>query len=511
VTRCDVRKKVVIIGAGPGGLTAGMILQKQGYDVEVFEKQPYVGGRNSALKLGAFTFDLGPTFLMMLYVLEDVFQMAGRRLENELELKRIDPLYRLVYGDGRTFFPTHDRVKMRQQIEQLFPGNADGYERFMAYQKKKLAAVVPCLEIPYSSPFHLLRMRLVKALPYLDAHKSLMSHLGEFYTHDDLKVAFTFQAKYLGMSPWNCPATFSIISYLEHGGGIFHPVGGLHKISETMARIIDENGGSVHIGEGVREVMTENGVARGVVLESGCTVTSDFVIVNADFGHAAGTLFGGRLRKWTPERLEKKAYSCSTYMLYLGLDKRYDIPHHSIVFADDYRKNITEIADRMILSEDPSFYVQNACITDPTLAPPGMSTIYVLVPVPNNRSGIDWEKESPQFKERVLRLMETRGGMPGIRKHIKEEKVVTPAQWEEEKYVYRGATFNMGHQVSQMLFLRPHNEFEEVRNCYLVGGGTHPGSGLPTIYQSGRIAADLILQRDGMRLPEIDPSSRRNI
>jgi len=183
----------------------------------------------------------------------------------------------------------------------------------------------------------------------------------------------------------------------------------------------------------------------------------------------------------------------------LGVNKTYPhIPHHSIIFADDYKKNVEEITDSKILSEDPSLYVQNACVTDSTLAPKGKSTLYVLIPVPNNKSHIDWNQKKKTFRDNIINLLETRGGYKGLKESIEQEKIITPLDWEQEKDVFKGATFNLAHNMGQMLFFRPHNQFEEFGNCYLVGGGTHPGSGLPTIYESGRITAELIRKKDGI-------------
>jgi phytoene desaturase len=188
-------------------------------------------------------------------------------------------------------------------------------------------------------------------------------------------------------------------------------------------------------------------------------------------------------------------------MLYLGVKKEFkDTAHHSIIFAKNYKRNVDEITKGMILSEDFSFYVQNASVTDKTLAPKGKSTIYVLVPVPNNKSRIDWDNDKHIFRNRVIEALEMRGGYQGLRENIEEEKIITPKDWKAEHSVYLGATFNLAHNVGQMLYFRPHNEFEEFRNCYLVGGGTHPGSGLPTIYESGRISAELIMKKDGIEL-----------
>jgi phytoene desaturase len=387
---------------------------------------------------------------------------------------------------------------MREQIERLFPGNFKGYDRYMDYEREKFARITPCLQVPYDKPYDYLRPRFLRALPCLDAHFSLFRHLGRYFDDDDLKTAFTFQAKYLGMSPWQCPATFSIISYIEHSGGIHHPIGGLNQISSAMAKVLEEEGGRLHLGTPVKEVIVRGGRATGVRLESGEEVNGDYVVINADFAHAMTELVDrAHLRRWTPEKLERKSFSCSTFLLYLGIDKVYEqIPHHNIVFAPDYKRNVDEITRSFTLSEDPSIYIQNASVTDPTLAPEGKSTIYILVPIANNRSRIDWETEKDRYRDKVLGIAETRGGMTDLRQHIEVEKVITPRGWEQDYAVYQGAVFNLGHTIDQMLYFRPHNEFEEIEGCYLVGGGTHPGSGLPTIYESGRISAGLILKRD---------------
>ena len=493
------KKRVVIVGAGPGGLTAGMLLASKGYDVQLYEKDSAVGGRNQALRLCPYTFDTVPTFLMMKFILDEVFELAGRDVHDYLDIRSIDPLYRLEFsGSGKTFFPTHDRAKMTAQIEQLFPGNSKGLERYMAYEAGKFDKIVPCLQVPYASPLDYARPRFLGALPVIDAHFDLFKHLGRYFDDDDLKTSFTFQAKYLGMSPWECPATFSIISYIEHSGGIFHTIGGLNQISHAMARVIEEEGGQIHLDAPVKQVIVRGGQAAGVELEGGEQVFADYVVLNADFAHAMCKLVpGARLRRWTPQKLEGKSFSCSTFMLYLGIDKVYDeVPHHNIIFASDYRRNIDEITRSMKLSEEPSIYIQNASVTDPTLAPEGHSTIYILVPIANNRSGIDWAAVKDRYRDKVLELAETRGKLTDLRQHIVEERVITPADWESDYNVYRGAVFNLGHTLTQMLYFRPHNAFEELDRCYLVGGGTHPGSGLPTIYESGRISAGLIIKRD---------------
>jgi phytoene desaturase len=295
------------------------------------------------------------------------------------------------------------------------------------------------------------------------------------------------------MSPWECPAFFVILPYIEHAFGVFHVQGGLSDISNAMAKVAEKYGARIHLNAPVKQLLIEKGAVKGVVLEDGRKILADETIVNADFAHAMHSLVPPRiLKKYAPEKLKKKQFSCSTFMLYLGLDKIFaDLPHHNIVFARDYHKNTDDIFRNLKLSDDISFYIRNSSVTDPLVAPEGKSGIYILVPVPNNSSGIDWEKETPRFRDLVLDAIASRTTLGDLRPHIEVERVITPAEWGE-RGVYLGATFNMAHSMNQMLYFRPHNKFEELDRCYLVGGGTHPGSGLPTIYQSGLIAAHLI-------------------
>ncbi len=499
------KETIAVIGAGPGGLTSAMILANRGFTVKVFEKQDVVGGRNARLELGDFRFDLGPTFLMMKFILDEMFESAGARSEDYLEFFHLDPMYRLMFEDFDLTF-TDDRERMKEQIRAVFPGREDGLDEFLRKEKARFEHLFPCLQKDYASLRAYFAPVFIKAIPYLAATRSVFDNLKRYFEEEQLTLCFTFQSKYLGMSPWTCPGTFSILPYLEHAYGIYHVKGGLSEISGAMARVLQERGGEVHLGTPVEQLLVDDGKVTGVELQNGDSVPADAVVLNADFSQAMCDLVPAEwLRKWHPDALKKKSYSCSTFMLYLGLDKVYDMAHHSIVFAGDYRDNLQDITDRMILSDDMSLYVRNATVTDPTLAPTGKSAVYVLVPVPNCRAEIDWDSERQTYRDKVLDRIAARTPMTDIRDHIEAERVITPADWESEHDIYEGATFNLAHSLGQMLSFRPHNAFEELEGCYLVGGGTHPGSGLPTIYESGRIAANLISARFGVPFPAPPP------
>jgi len=494
------RKKIQIIGAGPGGLASALILASKGYEVDIYEKKPTVGGRTGAIKLGEYTFDIGPTFLMMDFIVREVFEKSGLNFQDYMEIKEVDPMYRLIYrGEDNLYLYRQDQEKMKESLNGKFENGYEHYQQFLGKEKEKYDRILPSLRIPYTNVWDLLRKELRGALPKLDANVSLHDHLGKYYKEEDYKLAFTFQAKYLGMSPWDCPGTFSIISYIEHAGGIYHIMGGLNQLSEGMARAVKDLGGRIHLNTPVKNVIVENEKAIGVELQNGEVKYADHVVINADFAYSMEQLVKEENRKkYTSENLKKKKYSCSIFMMYLGVKRRYEnLQHHNIFFADDYQKNVEEISNTKILSEDPSIYIQNAVVTDPSLAPEGKSTLYVLVPVPNNTSGVSWSTEEKEaFREKILGMMETKVGLEDIREQIEVEKIISPRDWEEDFNIYEGATFNLAHNIGQMLYFRPHNKFEDFDRAYLVGGGTHPGSGLPTILQSAMISSDLIMERD---------------
>jgi phytoene desaturase len=385
-----------------------------------------------------------------------------------------------------------DKEKMKEEISRVFPGKESGLDRFYDRERKRYEKIIKNLYKDYSSITSFLSPKLLAALPSFFLGGSIYDNLGNYFDEEKLRVCFTFQSKYLGMSPWKCPAAFTLIPFVEHEFGIYHVMGGLNRISEAMAKIVKEEGGQIITGQTVKKIATSDKKVTGVQLENGKIMNFEKVIVNADFGYAMTDLFKPELlKKYTAEKLAKKKFSCSTFMLYLGVDKQYNAPHHNIVFADDYRKNIADIEEGR-LSEDFSFYVQNASITDDSLAPEGKSAVYVLVPIPNNRSNIDWDSKANDFKKKVIENIKERTQMEDIKDHIEVERTITPKQWEKDYNVYIGATFNLAHNLSQMLYFRPHNRVGELKNLYLVGGGTHPGSGLPTIYISGIVTAGLI-------------------
>jgi phytoene desaturase len=471
-----------------------MLLARAGLDVTVLERRPCVGGRTSTLEGAGFRFDLGPTFFLYPRVLEEVFRSVGRDLHEEVRLVRLDPQYHLVFGAGGDLRATPDRARMEEAIARLCPADAPQLGRFLDDNREKLARFRGCLERPFLGWRDLFSWSLLKLLPLLRPWRSLEGELTRYFSDPRVRLAFSFQSKYLGMSPFNCPSLFSILSFLEYEHGVWHPLGGCGAVTRAMAGVAADLGAKIAVGEEVEEVLFRGRRAVGVRTSRGC-YAADALVINADFARAMTRLVpDGLRRRWRDRRLARKRFSCSTFMLYLGIAGRYDhLAHHTIYMARDYARNLEEIEKLHVLSADPSFYVQNACVTDPTLAPPGMSTLYVLVPVTHQHANVDWQRERQGYRALALRQL-AKVGLPDVERRIRFEHVVTPDDWDRTYQVHRGATFNLAHNWLQMLHLRPRNRFEDLEGVYLVGGGTHPGSGLPVIFESARISARLVLQ-----------------
>lgn len=504
-------RTVNIIGAGPGGLATAMLLAQSGVRVRVIERLPVPGGRTSTITTPeGFRFDLGPTFFLYPRILEEIFTTCGFDLRQEVEMVRLDPQYRLVFGAGGDLLATPDVARMEAEVSRLSPADRGSFTRFMEATRAKFERFAPFLEQPFESWRDLATPDLIRLMPMLKPWRSLDTELGTFFSDERIRLAFTFQSKYLGMSPFKCPSLFSILSFLEYEHGVFHPIGGCGAVSTAMARLAEQMGVEIRYEEPVEKLEFAGRRITAVTTPQG-TYPADATVVNADFARTMTRLVpDGIRRRWNDRKIASRRFSCSTFMLYLGIEGRYDdVAHHTIYLSEDYRENLADIEHRHRLSRDPSMYVQNACVTDPSLAPEGMSTIYLLIPVTHRHPNVDWRREAPGFREVALDQME-RFGISGIRERIRFEKMLTPDDWQDDYEIYRGATFNLSHDLGQMLHMRPHNRFEDVQGMYLVGGGTHPGSGLPVIYSSARITSDLLLGDLGLDGSAVRPRRMRS-
>ncbi len=528
---------VAIVGAGPGGLASAVLLASSGVHVTVYEAAAAIGGRTAHVHAGPYRFDSGPTFFMMPYVLDEVFAAAGTRLADEVELTRLDPMYRLVLGrsleagtgnagggamsrDSNIILDATQNIEeMSRRLSAINPRDGDAFKRFINDNRKKLQLSESILRNPMRSPLDLFSSATWKDTlrvgPILKPWQSVHDQLGEYFEHPQVRLAVSFQSKYLGMSPFECPSLFTILPFIEYEYGIWHPKGGCHELMQALARVAVNAGATIHCGAPVEGVEFDTNhkdepVARGVVIGgdgplAGTTPKHDFVVLNADATHALQSLIPAsvqqRLRRSEqPEQLNKKKYSCSTAMLYLGVDGEVQLPHHTIYVSANYEQNLRDICGSDPgggrVSEDPSVYVCNPSRIDPTLAPKGKSSIYLLIPTPNCDAPIDWAKAMPAYRALALQQVADQMGVD-LRGRIEQEVVYTPDTWKQQR-INKGATFNLAHNLGQMLHWRPQNHLAGLDNVYLVGGGTHPGSGLPTIFLSAQISTRMICDRLGI-------------
>jgi phytoene desaturase len=494
-------RHALIVGAGPGGLTAAILLAKAGMQVTVLERATQVGGRTSCFEANGFRFDYGPTFFHYPQVLDSILHSAGYDLWRELDLVKLDPQYRLVFGRGGEMLSTPNTERMEREIARVCPRDAPNMRRFLDDNRHKLSKFKPFLEASFDNWRSAVRPDLLQLLPTLKPWRSLDGELRRYFSDERVRLAFSFQSKYLGMSPFECPGLFTILAFLEYEYGVYHPIGGCGSVTTALARIAKQLGVAIHLNEPVERITFEGRKATGAETREG-HYRADAVVINADFARAMTRMVPDKLRrKWTDVKLGKKRMSCSAYMMYLGVRGTYEnFAHHTIYVAKDYEKNMGDIAHRHVLSDDPSIYVQNACVTDRSLAPAGKSTVYVLVPVTHQHPTVDWAKEKHQFRGVVLKKLESIG-LTDLESKIEYERVLTPDDWDTGFEVARGSVFGLAHNWSQMLHLRPKNRFDELDSVYLVGGSTHPGSGLPVIFESARISSRLLLQDLGIPAP----------
>ncbi|HLL56083.1 MAG TPA: phytoene desaturase family protein, partial [Myxococcaceae bacterium] len=453
------------------------------------EKGNGPGGRCNQLQLGDFTFDTGPTILLMPEVLAETFTAVGRRLEDYVELVRCDPNYRIHFRDGSGITFTSELTRMGQELERLEKGSYTRYLEFLALGQKQYRASLDrfCAQgfdhvWEYLAPGHLLGILESKA------HRSLYSVVSGFFKDERLRAAMTFQTMYLGLSPYEAPAIFGLLPFSELGVGIWFARGGLYALPRGLEKLAVELGVKLRYGTPVKKIEVERGVARGVLLGSGERVRADSVLCNADLPWAYKNLLDPA--DTSLPQVERYRYTSSAFMLYLGTKKRFpQLLHHNVFFGRDYRGSFEDIFRRFRVPEDLSFYVCVPNRTDPSLSPEGKDSVYVLVPVPHRHPNVDWKREAARVRQRVFeRLAEA--GMPDLPHQLEVEAQVTPDDWESQLNLERGSIFGLAQNFFQVGPFRPPNQDPRVRNLFFVGASTQPGTGLPTVMRSAAIAAE---------------------
>lgn len=488
-------KTAVVIGAGFGGLALAIRLQASGIQTTLLEKRDKPGGRAYVYQDQGFTFDAGPTVITDPSAIEELFALAGKPMADYVELLPVAPFYRLAWEDGTRFDYANDQAELDRQIHALNPKDVLGYQKFLAYSQAvfregylKLGAV----------PFLSFRdmVRAGPQLARLQAWRNVYSMVSSFIEHDKLRQAFSFHSLLVGGNPFATSSIYTLIHALERQWGVWFPKGGTGALVQGMVRLFQDLGGRLELNAEVANIEVVADRATAVMLRDGRRWTVDSVASNADVVHTYGDLLGGHARgQHESTRLKGKRFSNSLFVIHFGLKRpQPQLQHHTVCFGNRYRELIQEIFKGQTLAEDFSLYLHAPCVTDPSLAPPGCSSHYVLSPVPHlGNADIDWAVEGPRYRDKIFDYLEEHY-MPGLREDLVTCRIFTPHDFRDELNAHLGSAFSLEPVLQQSAWFRPHNRDAQLNNVYLVGAGTHPGAGVPGVIGSAKATAGLMLE-----------------
>ena len=493
------RQSAAVIGAGMGGIATAARLARHGYRVTVIEKGERAGGRCDRLVRDGHHFDTGPTLFVMPQIYARTFADLGERMEDHLHLRRIDPTYRVHFDDGHTLSLTSDLHVMQAQLEAMEPGSFGAFLRYLNEGcRHHRLAFQHLIERNFRNPLEFYTLRNLVLLFRLKLLTKHYHHIGNYFDDQRLKAAFTFQDMYVSLSPYEAPATYSLVPYAELSEGVWFPEGGMYAIAEALTSIAERSGVRFMYGSPVEQINVDGARATGVTLANGQRVGADVVVANADLPYVYRHLLPD---DGTAGRLQRKKYACSALTFYWGIDRQVpQLSAHTMFLSGQYRQGFDSVLRDLTLPEEPSFYVHAPAHADPALAPRGQDTLMAVVPVGHidDTSPQDWDAIQKRARQAVLqRLAEI--GVDDLEAHIKFEASCTPPGWRSRYNLTKGSALGLGHNLSQMGYLRPHNRHGRYRNLYFVGASTHPGSGVATVLISARLATERILQDAGVR------------
>ena len=489
--------KIIVIGSGFGGLAAAIRLAAKGHDVEVFEKRDKLGGRAYVYDINGFKFDGGPTVITAPFMFDDLWAAAGKRREDYVEFVACDPYYRIFDHEGRTFNYNNDEDYILGQIEAWNPADKAGYQKFMATTKAIFQkGFVELADKPF---LHFTDMlKVAPDLIKMQSYRSVYGYLSQFVKDDFLRQCFTFHPLLIGGNPFDAPSIYAMIHYLEREWGIHYVMGGTSALVEAMGRLFAELGGRVHLNADVAEIQLDDHDPRrvtGVRLTNGTVHAADYVVSNADAAFTYHNLIPERYRrKYTDHKLDSMKYSMSLFVIYFGTKRQYrdqGLAHHNIILGKRYKGLLNDIFNQKHLADDFSLYLHMPSLTDPSVAPPGCETFYVLSPVPHLDSGVDWTQAAKPYRDAIMQFLED-NYLPDLQANIVAEHYIDPLHFQNVLNSYKGAAFSFQPVLTQSAWFRPHNRSEDFDNLYFVGAGTHPGAGLPGVLSSAIIAEDLI-------------------
>jgi phytoene desaturase len=489
-------KKVVIIGAGMGGLATALRLRHRGFDVTVLEKCSRPGGRSNMIQEGGFRVDTGPTILVMKETIEETYRAIGQDLDSRVKFIRLDPNYRIYYHDGTSLELFSDSKKLSAEVERIQAGSADRLRCFMLQSEKKYRLGMTFVDRNYDRLTDLINPAALFRLVRTKAYQNLYHQVDSVFGSDKLNKAFSFHSMFLGLSPFEAPAMYSLITYADLALGMWYPLGGIYSLVEDMVALAVEMGVDLRLNTPVAAICVKDHRTTGVRLESGSEILADIVVSNADLPYTYRKLIDARFRKDYPDhRLDSLKYACSGFLLYLGVNRTYShLRHQSLYFAQDYHANLDAIFHKKTIPQEPSFHMSIPSLTDTNVAPPGHTLIYLLAPMPNLQADIDWRLSAPIVRESLIERLEAIVD-PDIRKHIVWERNYSPPDYQRDFNAEWGTAFgSLSHGFFQSSYFRPHNKARDINGLYFVGQGTYPGIGIPMVHLSAKLVSERIIR-----------------
>jgi phytoene desaturase len=495
-------RRIVVIGSGFGGLATAVRLATKGHDVTLLDKRDKPGGRAYVYEQDGFLFDGGPTVITAPWMINELFENAGRNPADYVDLVPVDPFYRIFFHDLAHFDYTGETPDMLEAIREFskYPEHdVEGYRRFIALTEKIFDKGFSELS---ATPFlHVTDMlRIAPDLVKLQSYRMVYGLVSRYIKDERLRQVLSFHPLLVGGNPFQTTSIYTLIHHLEREWGVWFAMGGTGAIVNALVRLFEELGGTLMLSTEAEEIIVESGIATGVRLANGRTLTADIVVCNGDVAASYQRLLPASNRKtYTDARLAKMRYSMSLMVIYFGTDRLYRdngeaaLAHHNIILGPRYKELLHDIFSEKVLAEDFSLYLHMPTLTDPSLAPEGHEAFYVLAPVPHLGGDIDWESMAGPYRDRIMSFLEEHY-LPDLSKHLVSEHMIDPRHFRDELNSYLGSAFSVEPVLTQSAWFRPHNRSEEAPNLYFVGAGTHPGAGLPGVLSSAIIADNLIAE-----------------
>ena len=481
-------KKAIIIGSGFGGLAAALRLRAKGLDITLVEKQPDLGGRARVFKKGSFIYDGGPTVITAPYLFEELFSLFNKKISNYVEIVPLDLWYRFVFSDGQTFDYSGDEKSMEKEVKKFSGKDFEGYNNLVAFTEKIFNKGFTDLS---DKPFNNLTFMLkqVPSLLSLKSYKSVYKLVSDYIKNEKLRRVFSMHPLLVGGNPFTTTSIYTLILFLEKKWGIHYSMGGTGSVVKALEKLMHEENIKIIKSAEVTEIISNNNRVKGVKINNSEIIECDYIVCNSDPPNVYQNLI--KLKNdynfLFKQKMKRMDYSMGLFVYYFGSKKQYkDVAHHTIYFGNSYEKHLDKIFEKKILSEDISYYLHRPSATDPNMAPRGQDAFYVLVPVPNNLSNINWSNEGEKFKNLILEKMDS-SVLPGIKNNVTSDFYLTPDYFEKDLATLHGSGFSIQPKFSQSAYFRFHNQSEIFKNLYFVGAGTHPGAGMPGVLSSAKV------------------------